>query len=67
MMLNSKKFLSEKELQILNLLLSQFLDFAELQALEENHIMMKNLDNHLSEIYEFNPRYNLLKELKGLL
>ena len=30
----AKNFLSEKELQVLNLLVSQFLDFAELQALE---------------------------------
>ena len=47
----AKNFLSEKELQILNLLVSQFLDFAELQALEENPMTMKEwikeLDNHL--------------------
>ena len=47
----AKNFLSEKELQILNLLVSQFLDFAELQALEENPMTMKDwikeLDNHL--------------------
>lgn len=47
----AKNFLSEKELQILNLLVSQFLDFAELQALEENTMTMKDwikeLDNHL--------------------
>ena len=47
----AKNFLSEKELQILNLLVSQFLDFSELQALEENPMTMKDwikeLDNHL--------------------
>jgi hypothetical protein len=31
----AKNYLSERELQVLNLLVSQFLDFAELQALEE--------------------------------
>jgi hypothetical protein len=36
----SKNYLSEKELQVLNLLVSQFLDFAELQALEENAMTM---------------------------
>lgn len=47
----AKNFLSEKELQILNLLVSQFLDFAELQALEEHPMTMKDwikeLDKHL--------------------
>ena len=47
----AKNFLYEKELQVLNLLVSQFLDFAELQALEENPMTMKDwikeLDNHL--------------------
>jgi len=36
----AKNYLSEKELTILNLLVSQFLDFAELQALEENAMTM---------------------------
>lgn len=31
----AKNYLSEKELQRLNLMVSQFLDFAELQALDE--------------------------------
>lgn len=30
----AKNYLSEKELQVLNLLVSQYLDFAELQAIE---------------------------------
>lgn len=38
----AKNYLSEKELQVLNLLVSQFLDFAELQALEENYMTMQN-------------------------
>ena len=36
----AKNFLSERELQILNLLVSQFLDYAELQALEERAMTM---------------------------
>jgi hypothetical protein len=36
----AKNYLSEKELTVLNLLVSQFLDFAELQALEENAMTM---------------------------
>ncbi len=38
----AKNYLTEKELQILNLLVSQFLDFAELQALEERAMTMQN-------------------------
>jgi len=36
----AKNYLNEKELQVLNLLVSQFLDFAELQALEETVMTM---------------------------
>ncbi|HLR16582.1 MAG TPA: virulence RhuM family protein [Alcanivoracaceae bacterium] len=36
----AKNYLTERELQVLNLLVSQFLDFAELQALEENAMTM---------------------------
>jgi len=36
----AKNYLTERELTILNLLVSQFLDFAELQALEENAMTM---------------------------
>jgi hypothetical protein len=36
----AKNYLSEKELQILNLLVSQFLDYAELQAIEEHAMTM---------------------------
>jgi hypothetical protein len=38
----AKNYLSEKELQVLNLLVSQFLDYAELQALEEHTMTMAN-------------------------
>lgn len=38
----AKNYLTEKELQILNLLVSQFLDFAELQALEQKPMTMNN-------------------------
>ncbi len=48
----AKNYLTEKELQILNLLVSQFLDYAELQAIEENPMTMQNwideLDHQLS-------------------
>ena len=47
----AKNFLSEIELQRLNLLVSQFLDFAELQALEQIPMTMQNwidaLDNQI--------------------
>ena len=36
----AKNYLSEKELQVLNLLVSQFLDYAELQAIEEHAMTM---------------------------
>ena len=36
----AKNYLTEKELLVLNLLVSQFLDFAELQALEERAMTM---------------------------
>ena len=48
----AKNYLTERELTILNLLVSQFLDFAELQALEERPMTMANwveeLDRNLS-------------------
>lgn len=47
----AKNYLSEKELQRLNLLVSQFLDFAEFQALEERPMRMADwiaaLDNQI--------------------
>ncbi|MCL2840929.1 MAG: virulence RhuM family protein [Defluviitaleaceae bacterium] len=38
----AKNYLTERELTVLNLLVSQFLDFAELQALEERPMTMAN-------------------------
>ena len=38
----AKNYLSEKELLVLNLLVSQFLDYAELQALEERTMTMSD-------------------------
>lgn len=47
----AKNYLSEIELQRLNLLVSQFLDYAELQALEQRSMKMgdwvKELDNQI--------------------
>lgn len=47
----AKNYLSEKELQRLNLMVSQFLDFAELQALDEKEMRMQDwvaaLDNQI--------------------
>ena len=47
----AKNYLSEIELQRLNLLVSQFLDFAELQALEQRTMKVNDwieeLDNHI--------------------
>lgn len=47
----AKNYLTEKELQRLNLMVSQFLDFAELQALDEKSMTMKDwisaLDNQI--------------------
>jgi len=48
----AKNYLSERELQVLNLLVSQYLDFAELQALEQRPMTMaqwiEKLDSVLS-------------------
>lgn len=43
----AKNYLNEKELQILNILVSRFLDYAELQALEEKTMTMQNWTNEL--------------------
>ena len=43
----AKNYLSELELQRLNLLVSQFLDFAEFQALEQIHMTMQDWINAL--------------------
>ena len=46
----AKNYLSEKELQVLNLLVSQYLDFAELQAIEQNSMTMKQWIEKLDNI-----------------
>ena len=38
----AKNYLSERELQVMNLLVSQFLDHAELQAIEEHAMTMND-------------------------
>jgi hypothetical protein len=43
----AKNYLSEKELTVLNLLVSQFLDFAELQAVEER---VMSMDDWIAEL-----------------
>jgi len=49
---SAKNYLTERELSVMNLLVSQFLDFAELQAMEERPMTMANwieeLDRNLS-------------------
>ena len=46
----AKNYLSEKELQVLNLLVSQFLDFAELQAIEQKTMTMRQWIDKLDSI-----------------
>jgi hypothetical protein len=46
----AKNYLSEKELQILNLLVSQYLDFAELQAIEQHSMTMQQWIEKLDNI-----------------
>ena len=52
----AKNYLSEKELQTLNLLVSQFLDFAELQALEEKTMTMDAWISALDTVLSGNGR-----------
>ncbi|MDR3217434.1 MAG: virulence RhuM family protein [Dysgonamonadaceae bacterium] len=46
----AKNYLSEKELQVLNLLVSQYLDFAELQAIEQTPMTMQQWIEQLDRI-----------------
>jgi len=46
----AKNYLSEKELQVLNLLVSQYLDFAELQAIEQQAMTMQQWIEKLDSI-----------------
>ena len=52
----AKNYLTEKELQTLNLLVSQFLDFAELQALEERTMTMAVWISALDTVLSGNGR-----------
>ena len=52
----AKNYLTDKELQTLNLLVSQFLDFAELQALEEKAMTMNDWIAALDTILTGNGR-----------
>lgn len=52
----AKNYLSEIELQRLNLLVSQFLDFAEFQALEQRAMTMKDWINELDNQIMQNKR-----------
>ena len=52
----AKNYLSEKELTILNLLVSQYLDFAELQALEGIAMTMQNWIDTLDRVLSGNGR-----------
>lgn len=57
----AKNYLNEKELQVLNLLVSQFLDFAELQALEGHTMKMKDWISEL-DIQLLANRRELIKD-----
>jgi hypothetical protein len=52
----AKNYLSEKELQVLNLLVSQYLDFAELQAIEQQAMTMQQWIEKLDSILSVGNR-----------
>ena len=52
----AKNYLSEKELQVLNLLVSQYLDFAELQAIEQYPMTMQQWIEKLDSILSVGNR-----------
>jgi len=52
----AKNYLSEKELQVLNLLVSQYLDFAELQAIEQQSMTMQQWIEKLDNILKVGNR-----------
>ena len=56
----AKNYLTEKELRTLNLLVSQFLDYAELQALEERPMTMQDWIDELDNLI-VSVRRELLK------
>jgi hypothetical protein len=55
----AKNYLTERELQVLNLLVSQFFDFAELQALEERAMTMAEWITELDRQLQGNRRESL--------
>lgn len=52
----AKNYLTEYELQVLNLIVSQFLDYAELQALERKPMTMQNWIDRLDAQLKFSDR-----------
>ncbi|MDR0987934.1 MAG: virulence RhuM family protein [Prevotellaceae bacterium] len=56
----AKNYLTEKELQVLNLLVSQYLDYAELQAIEQKPMTMQQWIAKLNEILSVGNRPLLL-------
>jgi len=52
----AKNYLSERELQVLNLLVSQYLDFAELQAIELHSMTMQQWIGKLDDILSVGSR-----------
>jgi hypothetical protein len=52
----AKNYLSERELQVLNLLVSQYLDFAELQALEQRPMTMREWIEKLDGVLSMGNR-----------
>ena len=61
----AKNYLTEKELQTLNLIVSRFLDYAELQALEERAMTMQDWIDELDR--EIANTRRALLEGKGLV
>lgn len=56
----AKNYLTEKELTYLNLLVSQYLDFAEMQALEQNPMRMAEWIEKLDELMKLSGRQLLV-------
>jgi hypothetical protein len=56
----AKNYLTDKELQVLNLLVSQYLDYAELQAIEQKPMTMQQWIAKLDEILSIGNRPLLL-------
>ena len=52
----AKNYLSEKELTVLNLLVSQFFDYAELQAMEQHPMTMQEWIDELDRVLSNNRR-----------